>query len=106
MVLTNLLRLGFSGADTPAKLLGAMLRAHNDHTQQNRTGKSDNRNTELEEHFARKVRRALRFGKLTNEALTPYQKDMLRRLQAGELRIQNREEFATKLTQLLGHAAQ
>ena len=88
VVLTNLLRFGFSGADTPAKLLGTAIHAHNDHTKQNRKDKNDNRKTELQEYSARKVRRALRFGKITEASLTPYQKDMLRRLKAGELRIQ------------------
>ena len=62
VVLTNLLRQGFSGADTPAKLLGTAIHAHNDHTKQNRKDKNDNRKTELQEYSARKVRRALRFG--------------------------------------------
>ena len=110
VVLTNLLRFGFSGADTPAKLLGTAIHAHNEHAKQNRKDKKHNRITELQEHYARKVRRALRFGKITEKALTPYDNDMLRRLEAGELRIRKpemeREDFATKLTRLQGHIFQ
>ena len=108
-VLTNLLRYGFTACcpDTPAKALGTAIHLLNDHAKQNRKDKSDNRKTELQEYQARKVRRALRFGKITVADLTADQKEMLRQLNAGELRKRvEKEDFASKLVRVQGHMLQ
>ena len=86
-VLNELLKFGFGSADTPAKALGRAMRAHNDHAKQNRKDNMENRETELQEYTARKTRRALRFGNMSEEALTAHQRGLLQRLQAGELRM-------------------
>ena len=110
MVLTKLLRFGLSGAGTPAKLLGAAIHAHNDHAKQNRKDKTENRTTERQEYAARKIRRALRFGSISEDALPAHQRGLLRRLQAGELRMPKpdlqREDIVTKLAWLQGYTFQ
>ena len=108
--LTNLLRFGFGGADTPAKALGAAVRMRTGHAKQNRKDQRDNRKTELQEYTARKIRRALRFGNMSEETLTAHQRGLLRRIQAGELRMPKpdlqREGVVTKLARLQGCAFQ
>ena len=110
VVLTNLLRLGFGGADTPAKALGAAMHTYNDHAKQNRKDKRENRKTELQEYTAQMIRRALRFGSICEEDLTAHQRRLLRRLQAGELRMPKpdlqREDIVTKLARLQGYTFQ
>ena len=110
VVLTNLLRLGFGGAVTPDISLGAAMHTYNDHAKQNRKDKRENRKTERQEYTARKIRRALRFGNISEQALTAHQRGLLRRLQAGELRMPKpdlqREDIVTKLARLQGYTFQ
>ena len=110
VVLTNLLRLGFGGADTPAKALGAAMHTYNDHAKQNRKDKRENKETERQEYTAREIRRALRFGNISEGALTPHQRRSLQRLHAGELRLPKpdlqKEDIVTKLARLQGYTFQ
>ena len=86
------------------------MRAHNDRAKQNRKDKRENRKTELQEYTARKTRRALRFGYMSEETLKAQQRGLLQRLQAGELRMPKpdlqREGIATKLARLQGYTFQ
>ena len=110
VVLTHLLRFGFDGADTPAKALGAAMHARNDHAKQNRKDKSKNRETERQAFTALKIRRALRFGNMSEAALTGHQRELLRRIHAGKLRMPKpdlqREDIVTKLARLQGYTFQ
>ena len=86
------------------------MRAYNEHAKQKREDKRDNRKTELQEYTARKIRRALRFGNISEGALTPHQRRLLQRLHAGELRLPKpdlqREDIVTKLARLQGYTFQ
>ena len=86
------------------------MRARNGHAKQNRKDKRENMETELQEYTARKTWRALRFGNISEEALTAHQRGLLRRLQAGELRMPKpdlqREDIGTKLARLQGYTFQ
>ena len=109
-VLTNLLKLGLGGADAPAEALGRAMRARSDHAKQNRQDNMENKETELQEYTARKTRRALRFGNMSEETLTSHQRGLLHRLQAGALRMPKpdlqREGIVTKLARLQGYTFQ
>ena len=110
VVLTNLLRLGFGGADTPTTSLGAAMHTYNDDAEQKREEKRENRATERKEYTARKIRRAVRFGKISAESLTAHQGELLRQLQEGKLRMPKpdlqREDIVTKLARLQGYTLQ
>ena len=59
-----------------------------------------------EENTAQKIQRAVRFGHISEEALTEHEGDLLRRLKAGELRMpkpdQQRDDIVAKLARLQG----
>ena len=77
---------------------------HDDHAKQSRKEKKENRTTALEEYAARKIRRAVRFGSMPEDALTERQNCLLQRLKAGQLRMPKpdpqREGIVTKLARL------
>ena len=96
-----------SGADTPAKVLGAAMHTYNDHAKKNRKDTEENMTMEHQEYTARKIRRALRFKTISEEALATHQRELLRRLQAGELRMPKtklpRDDIVAKLALLQGY---
>ena len=102
------LRTGDGGADTPATAaaaLGNAMRVQAETAAEEREENVARTEQATQYRDALRTRRALRFGRLTEDELTTTQAEDLQRLKSGELtapRAREQGDIATKLARSLG----